>query len=113
MSNGNSLNIIFQYEHVFISNGNVNSWIKKSVVDIKRYHFWYLVVENIRKYFLIILQLCRLNKKFNLHQAYTIKVLKLKAENLKFVDYSILNDLGKFYFNVYDVPTEYCAFAPF
>lgn len=83
MSNGNSLNIIFQYEHVFISNGNVKSWKrKKSFVDVKRYHFWYLVLENIRKYFLIILKLCRLNKKFNLYQAYTIKVLKLKQQRI-------------------------------
>lgn len=73
MSNGNSLNIsnikkMFLYLMVM---GNVNSWIrKKGFFYVKRYPFWYLVLENIRKYFLIILKLCRLNENRSLSSVY-------------------------------------------
>lgn len=73
MSNGNSLNIsnikkMFLYLMVM---GNVNSWIrKKGFFNVKRYPFWYLVLENIRKYLLIILKLCRLNENRSLSSVY-------------------------------------------
>lgn len=73
MFNGNFLNILnikkmFLY---FMVMGNVNLWIrKKGFFYVKRYFFWYLVLENIRKYFLIILKFCCLNENWSLLSVY-------------------------------------------
>lgn len=71
MSNRNSINnsiiiiIVFLYQMVILIHES-----QKSFVDVQRYHVWYLVLENIRKYFLIILKLCRLNENSSLSRVY-------------------------------------------
>lgn len=74
MSNGNSLNIsntkMFLNQMVM---GNVNSWIRKKVLLLLRgilFDTYNVVLENIRKYRLIILKLCRLNENSSLSSVY-------------------------------------------